>query len=617
MEKTERLKYIDEIYDNLCGLPCKANADAGRLVNPEIIEDLNSLDMQMLPKDRKKQGSFYTDISIVEYMIDLIFCKIDITDNPYIRILDPSCGCGFFLTGAYDILKKKYEDSLDNLNKKHPGLNLDAAGIHEHILTYNLFGCDIDEYAVKLSIINLMAKNKEDHTKPNIICCDSLLNAGHTLIDRESFLNQRFDIILGNPPYLGHKEISGKYRKTLQGIYGDIFKGKSDVSFCFLKSSIERLAEGGKLCFIMPRYFLESPSGMGLRSYIRQSCTIKKIVDFYGVRVMKGISVDPVIIYIEKSVSGSNAIDVSKGKSQLKGLSCSDALKELKEKSSYYKSFVVLQHSLKDEGWVLWDSDATGILCKIERNFTLSLSDVCRSFQGIITGCDRAFIVDDSIIERYGIERSITRPWIKNSSVKKYRVEGCGKLIIYSDFIVEPEEYSSAISYISMQKDRLESRRECIRGLRRWYQLQWGRTSSLFDMKKIIFPYKSRENRFAIDSGSYSSADIYGMYIKPQYNERITYEYICGLLNSKLYEFYFKSFGKKLGDDLYEYYPNTVMRLKIPCFQPSIGMLVKDLLTLTDEGGKEGLMKKIDGYIYDMAGLSEREIETVERGIEI
>ena len=36
------------------------------------------------------------------------------------------------------------------------------------------------------------------------------------------------------------------------------------------------------------------------------------------------------------------------------------------------------------------------------------------------------------------------------------------------------------------------------------------------------------------------------------------------ILNSSLYEFYFKTFGKKLGQNLYEYYPSNLMKLKIP-----------------------------------------------------
>ncbi len=46
--------------------------------------------------------------------------------------------------------------------------------------------------------------------------------------------------------------------------------------------------------------------------------------------------------------------------------------------------------------------------------------------------------------------------------------------------------------------------------------------------------------------------------------EIIDYNSLLIILNSDIYEFYFKTFGKKLGGSLYEYYPNTLMKLKIP-----------------------------------------------------
>lgn len=617
MEKTEHLKYIDEIYEHIINAHDEITISGEKNLYQGFMEDLNSVDSQMCEEDRKRLGSFYTDSSIVEYMLGLVLDNIDITENPYIRILDPSCGCGYFLTGAYDILKKKYEENLIDVNRKNPELKIDAYNIHEHILKYNLFGADIDEYGVKLSVINLMLKQRESCIRPKIICCDSLLCMKHTLFDDDTFLDEEFDIIVGNPPYVGHKKITGQYRRQLQNIYGEVFQGKSDIFFCFLKSSIDRLNRGGRLCFITSRYFLESPSGREIRSYIMRNCSIKKIIDFYGIRVMKGISVDPVIIYIEKDKDDNDEIDVVRGRSTLKKLSCSEAFEQLENGSSFYfRAFIVPQGSLKNDGWVLWDSDIRGILDKIEKHCRLTLSDVCESFQGIITGCDRAFIVDDSIIGEYGIERDITRRWIKSSQIKKYHVEESSRYIIYSDLIDDPSLYLGVMSYIYKHKAKLENRRECIKGFRKWYQLQWGRDRRLFEMKKIVFPYKSRENRFAIDEGNYSSADVYGMYIKPEYCGKVSYEYLCGLLNSRLYEFYFKSFGKKLGEDLYDYYPNTVMRLMIPdIFESSIIGWVSKIISSSGDSQRKALMEQIDRYIYDIIGLSDREIEIVERGL--
>lgn len=118
------------------------------------------------------------------------------------------------------------------------------------------------------------------------------------------------------------------------------------------------------------------------------------------------------------------------------------------------------------------------------------------------------------------------------------------------------------MKHIGRLKHKLMERRECKRGVRKWYELQWGRKREIFDGEKIIFPYKSSSNRFALDKGNYFSADVYALVLRE--NVPFTYKYLISLLNSKVYQFYFQSFAKKLGDDLYEYYPNNLLKLCIP-----------------------------------------------------
>ena len=79
-----------------------------------------------------------------------------------------------------------------------------------------------------------------------------------------------------------------------------------------------------------------------------------------------------------------------------------------------------------------------------------------------------------------------------------------------------------------------------------------------------MYPYKSRSNKFAIDiDNTYGSADIYSFYIKDEYKNEFSYEYLVGLLNSKTYDKYFKIIGKEMGKKVFDYYPNKIMKLKI------------------------------------------------------
>ncbi len=61
--------------------------------------------------------------------------------------------------------------------------------------------------------------------------------------------------------------------------------------------------------------------------------------------------------------------------------------------------------------------------------------------------------------------------------------------------------------------------------------------------KKIIFPYKASKNKFYLDKkGTYFSADIYALTINKE--ETIDYNSLLIILNSDIYEFYFKTFVK-------------------------------------------------------------------------
>jgi len=227
-----------------------------------------------------------------------------------------------------------------------------------------------------------------------------------------------------------------------------------------------------------------------------------------------------------------------------------------------YNNFILNKNELSDKGWILIDEKQRNIINKIKQKCSTHLSNICDSYQGVITGCDKAFVVNNDTCLRENIEKNIIKPWIKSSYIEKNTVKREDSYIIYSDLINSPEEYPGAIAHIEAQKEKLTKRRECERGIRKWYELQWGRHQDIFEGEKIIFPFKASSNRFALDTGSYFSADVYALILKEKVP--FTYDFLLYLLNSKIYEFYFKTFAKKLGEDAYEYYPNNLMKLCIP-----------------------------------------------------
>lgn len=568
-------------------------------IKESILKQSDTVQAKKSRGDRKDKGVFYTPREIVERMTEKALSEVDPAADPYIKILDPACGTGLFLIKAFEVLKRKFENNYETVleNNKELKGKLQKDEIGSFIVENNLWGVDIDREALDTAGEILM-KLAGKECRTNLICCDSLICG----------IEGEYDHILGNPPYIGHKQVSKEYKKVLQQIYKDIYRDKSDISYCFLKKGIDLLKGGGSLSFITSRYFMEGPSASGLRKYITDSCTVEEIVDFHGGRVFQDAGVAACIITLRKGSYG-NETSVLKHKQGIKFsgtrlFSTSD-----------FEYFTVNSSVLKDKGWVLLSPEKYEIFSMVEEKGTLALMDIADSYQGIITGCDRAFIVSKDKIEKHGIEGSLLRPWIKNSNIQKHDIKTAEQFIIYSDFIKAEEEFPNAIKYISGFRERLQERRECKRGVRKWYHLQWGRTNEVFETPKIVYPFKSDQSRFAVDeSGYYCSADIYSLKLKKEFAGSITLEYISAILNSRLFEFYFKGYAKKISENLYDYYPNTVLRMKIsmPEADSPIEGLAYKLKSCKNEDCKRTVTYQIDREVYKLYGLNENQINIVE-----
>jgi len=169
--------------------------------NLQRIEDFGLLYEKFIsefPEFRKQWGVYYTPEYIVEYIVKNTVGKIIENKTPQeiskIKILDPSCGSGSFLLGAYQYLLdyhlkyyhnelkiKNYELGIEN-NKQNlihnskfiihnlpltPDGNLSSQE-KKRILLNNIFGVDIDTQAVEVSKLSLLLKALEGETETSI-----------------------------------------------------------------------------------------------------------------------------------------------------------------------------------------------------------------------------------------------------------------------------------------------------------------------------------------------------------------------------------------------------------------------------------------------------------------
>ena len=259
--------------------------------------------------NRKKEGAFYTRDSIANFMITkgliLFFdnyldnSKINHLDDIYrlnkeekemvksklknFTILDPACGTGVFLLSAMKIivtlLKRLH---LESYNKK---LKL---GLYK-----NLFGSELNQGARKLCILKLF---KLFHVESSSYDAEllSILNSNIALED--SLMGKRenkFDLIIGNPPYGNILDSNQKKRLKSENIF------YNDVYCAFLLKSLDW--SKGIMSYLVPKSFLLRQGYVIFRQRLQSKANLLKIYDVGPNLFAKATNEVQILFYENKS----------------------------------------------------------------------------------------------------------------------------------------------------------------------------------------------------------------------------------------------------------------------------------------------------------------------------
>lgn len=128
-------------------------------------------------------GQFRTPRHIIDFMVDVM----DPTKDD--KVLDPACGTGGFLVASYNHILEKHDGKYDPEKTEKP-LTPDE----RKKLVNNFEGYDIDPSMVQIAQVNMYLHQFKN---PKIFQYDSLTS--------EDRWNDKFDVILANPPFMSPK----------------------------------------------------------------------------------------------------------------------------------------------------------------------------------------------------------------------------------------------------------------------------------------------------------------------------------------------------------------------------------------------------------------------------
>jgi hypothetical protein len=253
------------------------------------------------PEVRKAGGVYYTPKYIVDYIVQHTVGKLLEGQTPRqvrglvgprrgdpLRVLDPACGSGSFLIGAYQYLLDWYRDwyvadgptkHTRELYQAHGGDWCLKTDERKRILLDHIYGVDIDPQAVEVTKLSLLLKVLEGETAQtlnttlamfrqralpdlsnNIKCGNSLIgpdfyNSQTSFLSRDDQYrinvfdwqaifphilaegDAGFDAVIGNPPYVRPHNISPMEKEYFWGHYSTFVK-KSDLYCCFIERGV-------------------------------------------------------------------------------------------------------------------------------------------------------------------------------------------------------------------------------------------------------------------------------------------------------------------------------------------------------------------------------------------
>jgi hypothetical protein len=425
------------------------------------------------PEVRKAGGVYYTPKYIVDYIVQNTVGKLLKGKTPAeaaeLKIVDPACGSGSFLLGAFQHLLDWHiqwysENEPEKWAKGKKPAVMQASGggwklttaKKKEILVNNIHGVDIDTQAVEVTKLSLLLKVLEEESGQlslgiervlpdlgkNIQCGNSLIGEdyfeGQLVVDEEErrrvnpfdwqrafmmvFANGGFDAVIGNPPYV-RQEGLGREKGYYQNHYR-VYHGMADLYSYFIEKGVSLLKLNGMFSYIVANKWMRANYGEALRRWLKTKC-IEEITDFGDLQVFEGATTYPCIIRVSNRdprfkpwVTNAKTLSFT-------------SLKEYVDSSGN----VLDQTNFSDSGWSLVDTDAQKILEKLnEKSIPLDKYIKGKIYYGIKTGLNEAFIIDaatrDKLISEDPNSAELIKPFLIGRDIKRYKPPESQRFII-------------------------------------------------------------------------------------------------------------------------------------------------------------------------------------------
>lgn len=464
------------------------------------------------------------------------------------RFADIACGSGAFLLELFQLLC----DAMTDYYVQYDSSVLHRTGINNYrlpyeikvrILTHCIFGVDKDYNAIEATKFGLLLKllegedvNSLANHKPilpslseNIFFGNSLLGADDVdntttreVINTFDFGNLRFDVIVGNPPYMSSedmKNLTPLEHPLYPKKYSTAYK-QYDKYYLFIERGLHLLKSDGILGYIIPSKFMKVGAATKLREMIAHNHYLSELISFGANQVFTGKTTYTCLLILSKQENTKFIYQEIRDLSQWKNRLNQGEITERENES------------IGADTWALFPQKFDSLFAKIHKD-GYSLADVVGSdniFNGIQTSANKTYIFKPtaetdttySFVRNnttWEIEKRLTKPYFqtdKNLGLSSFHSFTPNARVIFPYFkddngklqIIPLEElanmYPLGYAYIIDHKDELNRQSRDIKPIpgndNEWHR--YGRHQSLEACElpcKLIVGVLSQGEKYAVD----------------------------------------------------------------------------------------------------------------------
>ncbi len=613
------------------------------------------------PEVRKAGGVYYTPTYIVDYIVKNTVGKLLEKRTPKtaarLRILDPACGSGSFLLGAFQYLLDWHRDRYVKQGAaKHRKELYEGPGGEwrlttqekKRILLNNIYGVDIDGQAVdvtKLSLLLKVLEGESDQTislqqkmfheralpdlAANIKCGNSLIGSDFWQGEQQGLFDDEeqririnafdwdhefpdimkrglpasghaqaggFDVVIGNPPY---GIVFDPVLKEFLERHYPTFGRNNDAYVAFTQRSISLLATRGLFGFIVPNTFLLGPYFDALKQYILQQTALTEIVDFGTNRVFSGPYVFTALLFLRRLGSAPTRAPAA------------SRLAKVSDLGAFPDGLEVTRVPRSELSSLRWVPAGRLVARLLEEGRPLGdlawVKDVGFNYWTRGRGKKRGGSIADRVLYEGKRLHPADSPFLKGRDINRYRMLSPSHWLRH--------DYAK----------RLDPEVDTFRF-----------SPGFLLREKVIYRQTADRIIATIDTaGEYVDKTVHSVVLREDHDASMWYRYLLGILNSSLLLYLYRHLAQEEGRGFAQVKTFRVKRLPISVPSDSTGIdkaprraivgLVERMLDLHKKLPKakgesktaierriKATDRKIDELVYELYGLTEKEIRIVE-----